>query len=407
MKQIVLITKQYPYSNREQFLDAELAYCSEKGIKIDIVSAFVSKKETRCRPLPEGIKSVRRFDAGTMGMKTLINAFRTFTSPVRAGEIKWLKNEKIHNSNKAKRAFVFLLKAMNIASEIEKLYKDKLEKSPEDIVLYSYWTEEAACAAAILKNKYGCKAVSRIHGYDLYVERHKESYFPFHRWMVSELSTVYPVSDYGREYLLGKYGGVGNIVTQKLATVDCGITPPAEDKITVVSCSNVIVLKRVSLIAEAMVKLNNKNLRWIHFGDGPLMDEVKKIASAPTDTECIIAGRVDHASIFEYYKKHRVDLFINVSTTEGLPVSIMEATSFGIPVIATDVGGTHEIVFDGVNGSLLSPELTSDDLKDAVSRFIGMSGEERNTYAENSRKIWLENYEHRTAYEKFYNGLML
>ena len=45
-----------------------------------------------------------------------------------------------------------------------------------------------------------------------------------------------------------------------------------------------------------------------------------------------------------------VDLFLTVSANEGIPVSIMEAQSFGIPVIATDVGGISEIV-NNVNGS--------------------------------------------------------
>ena len=39
-----------------------------------------------------------------------------------------------------------------------------------------------------------------------------------------------------------------------------------------------------------------------------------------------------------------IDLFINTSSSEGVPVSIMEALSVGIPIIATDVGGTKEIV---------------------------------------------------------------
>ena len=37
-------------------------------------------------------------------------------------------------------------------------------------------------------------------------------------------------------------------------------------------------------------------------------------------------------------------MFINLSSSEGIPVSIMEAQSFGIPVIATNVGGSGEIV---------------------------------------------------------------
>ena len=48
--------------------------------------------------------------------------------------------------------------------------------------------------------------------------------------------------------------------------------------------------------------------------------------------------------MLDYYKNNIIDIFINLSASEGIPVSIMDAISFGIPCIATNVGGTGEIV---------------------------------------------------------------
>src|SRR5699024_10192472 len=56
------------------------------------------------------------------------------------------------------------------------------------------------------------------------------------------------------------------------------------------------------------------------------------------------------------YQNSYFELFINTSEDEGLPVSIMEAFSYGIPAIATDVGGTSEIVHEG-NGLLIEKEI--------------------------------------------------
>ena len=53
-----------------------------------------------------------------------------------------------------------------------------------------------------------------------------------------------------------------------------------------------------------------------------------------------------------YYNTYEIDLFVNLSTIEGVPVSIMEAQSSGIPVLATDVGSSKEIVDDD-NGFLI------------------------------------------------------
>ena len=60
-----------------------------------------------------------------------------------------------------------------------------------------------------------------------------------------------------------------------------------------------------------------------------------------------------------------VDLFLNVSEYEGVPVSVMEAQSFGIPVIATAVGGTPEIVNEE-NGFLLPENPSQDEIASAI-----------------------------------------
>ena len=57
-----------------------------------------------------------------------------------------------------------------------------------------------------------------------------------------------------------------------------------------------------------------------------------------------LLGKVNNNDILNFYSITPVNLFINLSESEGIPVSIMEAISFSIPIIATDVGGVSEIV---------------------------------------------------------------
>ena len=45
-----------------------------------------------------------------------------------------------------------------------------------------------------------------------------------------------------------------------------------------------------------------------------------------------------------WYLEHRVDVLVNTSSSEGIPVSMMEAMARGVPVIGTDVGGVREIL---------------------------------------------------------------
>ena len=88
-----------------------------------------------------------------------------------------------------------------------------------------------------------------------------------------------------------------------------------------------------------------------------MMNQIKEMSrELPENIKIDFRGNVKNSDLLEVYKNNQFDLFLNVSLSEGIPVSIMEALSFGIPCIATDVGGTKEIVIDGYNGWLLKKD---------------------------------------------------
>ena len=63
------------------------------------------------------------------------------------------------------------------------------------------------------------------------------------------------------------------------------------------------------------------------------------------------------------------DIFVNPSYSEGLPTSVMEACAGGCAIVATDVGGTNEIITDGVNGFLYEPK-NEVDLENKIKYLI-------------------------------------
>lgn len=80
--------------------------------------------------------------------------------------------------------------------------------------------------------------------------------------------------------------------------------------------------------------------------------------------------------VYDYYKSNKVDVFVNVSYSEGLPVSLMEASSFGIPVIATDVGGSAEIIDkEQKNGFLLDKDFEIGALQKKIELLLNESEE--------------------------------
>ncbi len=92
----------------------------------------------------------------------------------------------------------------------------------------------------------------------------------------------------------------------------------------------------------------------------------------------------------KFYQKNPADVFINVSSTEGTPVSVMEAASCGIPIIATSVGGNPEIVSER-NGILLNPDLTADEIAKAILTVLDHP-ETATSKRKGSRAVWMERY---------------
>jgi glycosyltransferase involved in cell wall biosynthesis len=96
------------------------------------------------------------------------------------------------------------------------------------------------------------------------------------------------------------------------------------------------------------------DVRFILIGSGPLEQHIRKMATRDgIGGSFTFIRRADKASLRWYYSNAR--LFLLPSYYEGLPLSLLEAMSCGAPVVATEVGGTGEVVRQGENGYLVRP----------------------------------------------------
>jgi glycosyltransferase involved in cell wall biosynthesis len=85
-------------------------------------------------------------------------------------------------------------------------------------------------------------------------------------------------------------------------------------------------------------------------GGGPLQPaiEARVAALGLTDRVVVTGDVVDARPFYDGF-----DILVSASDAEGLPNSVLEAAAAGIGIVATDAGGTREIVADGVHGLLL------------------------------------------------------
>lgn len=91
--------------------------------------------------------------------------------------------------------------------------------------------------------------------------------------------------------------------------------------------------------------------------------------------------------IFEYVSQ--ADVYISTSLYEGLPLSVIEVMSLGKPIIATDVVGNRDCVFNGENGYLLP--FDKDMFVEKIEELYS-SADLRQKMGERSRELFLENF---------------
>jgi len=108
----------------------------------------------------------------------------------------------------------------------------------------------------------------------------------------------------------------------------------------------------VLVAAAAKVVSEDDTVGFLLFGEGPCKASlVKQIHAAGLSRSFVLSGfRADLDRFFPF-----LDLLVLPSYTEGLPNVVLEAFAARVPVVATAVGGTPEVVSDGVNGFLVPP----------------------------------------------------
>ena len=182
--------------------------------------------------------------------------------------------------------------------------------------------------------------------------------------------------------------------------------------LSIVSCSFLVEVKQVDKIIRSLkliaTKMSEISFTWTHIGDGVLYDNLILLAkselSGLENIQYDFVGNYENEQVYEFYKNNPVDLFINVSSSEGVPVSIMEAMSCHIPIVAPDVGGVNDMVVDGYNGILLKSHFTVSDIVLAIKKieFFKSSKTRDGAY-----KIFLERYDAKKNYVEFIKDYLI
>lgn len=145
---------------------------------------------------------------------------------------------------------------------------------------------------------------------------------------------------------------------------------PANHRVATVG--RLVRWKHIDRIVQVLAQIDDAGL--IVVGEGPERARLETLArSLKVDQRVLFTGALSRAETLGVVSSS--DLVILNSSYEGFSHVIVEALSLGVPVVATTVGGTPEILEDGVNGRMVRP-MDNAGLKEAVSSLLA-SEEER------------------------------
>ena len=398
MKKLILIIDKW--NANKTFIEEELK-CIKEKYEVTIVCDFDNEakypKDTKYIPY-------RRYK----GISAIIKLIKCLFDRITWKELSHLRNKK-KKLCKISEIIRFYINA--------ELFWDFFEKEVlpvnEEVIVYSYWYFWKVFAITKNRDKHpNIRIISRAHGYDLFEEQSPSGYQPYKRAMDDKLDRLVFVAQFGKEYYLDKYSFTDSdkYCLCHLGTKDYGILNPykKEKNMRIVSCSRIVPLKRVDMITDALSMIDDIEIEWIHFGGGEMYDAVAKFAkdklALKSNVRYTFMGNVSKDIIMNYYIENSIDAFVMVSQSEGNPVSVMEAMSFGIPIITTNICNMPNMI--NGNGIVMDEESAS-GLAKAIRKLNESDLMEMEKMRNESRRLWEENYNEKYNNMIFLNDVLL
>lgn len=188
------------------------------------------------------------------------------------------------------------------------------------------------------------KTVYTVHGFDSIRVAYRKL-LPFEKGMQHFCRSIVAVSQYDYQHLQEEgikknLKMIHNGIPEPLKGKEVKLDIPSKFEKTVLCIARIAKPKRLDIFLETARLLPQYAFIWI----GNLED------SPSTSENVFFLGNIPHAS--QYCMA--ADLFMLPSNFEGLPMVIIEAMSYGKPVVASHVGGIQEIVRNGYNGYTVS-----------------------------------------------------
>jgi colanic acid/amylovoran biosynthesis glycosyltransferase len=190
------------------------------------------------------------------------------------------------------------------------------------------------------------------------------------------------ISEHGKNELLEIIGGN---YREKIKVIHMGVKVPIDvseseepkSLFTIVTPANLLEVKGHKYLIEAclnLVRQGIKNFQCFFYGNGPMRVKLESLIREKKLINFVkMPGVLPHEKLIKLYKNKEIDVVVLPSITtktehEGIPVSLMEAMAYGIPVISTNTGGIPELLSGGVG--IIVEEKSPEQLAEAILKIM-------------------------------------
>ena len=411
---LYLLVTDYPYGIGEPFLENELFILKEYYERIYIIIPeihLVDKSKIRFK-IPPGVEIIEL--ETRLRFKNKLAALLKWWHPSLRLELRnfYKSIDKNFNFFYFKLISGFVAMGIAFANELRSLVK-RNGHNPDEVIFYSYWFTFATLGVTYLKEEnLQYQAITRIHGWDCFYDRNPGNYLPLRPWAIKLLDKICPVSEQGKKQLMEKNPDADpskidvHYLGTKLIFSANNHTSFNPIQLRIVSISFVHHVKRINLIIDALETIEDIEIDWTHIGSWSpqtvyLKESAAKKLALKQNIHYRFTGEYSQTQVQQYLHEHNADFLICTSESEGIPVSMMEAMGYGIPILSTEVGGIPEIVKDGENGYLMPSDSKAKEIGLYIKRLASLGETEYLCLSENAKRTYLEKFQAIVNYESF------
>ncbi len=263
--------------------------------------------------------------------------------------------------------------------------------------IHAQFASQAAIVAYFIKKRYGIEYFFTFHAHDIYFNN---------RWFADLLNNStdgFSISEFNIRYVQNHYQKLN---PERIKLSRLGVYLPEnilvrnfpKEKINIGFISNLEEKKGIPYLLEAFGELHQKNpdkYTLTIAGDGDYMQMIKDfVEKNKLEKNVHILGRIRDQKKIDFYQNTDVFVLPSIRTKDdmdGIPVVLMEAVAYGIPIVSTNISGIPEICKNEYNGFLID-EKNTEQIVQAVEK-ISSSEDLYVKFSKNSLHLAKEEYD--------------